>query len=126
MSKIPSRKVNCSDCLVVREGKECMLHVDEWIEVIEGGTIRQQLAMYDLRKEAAGENPDPDKMAQSLAQICQEVSIRVMAWNWTDLNGEPLPQPYRNPDVIASLRNEELAYLIKAVAGEAPGERKNA
>ena len=50
---------------------------------------------------------------------------RVVDWNWTGIDGEPMPKPYKNPKVFKDLQNEELIWLVSATVGETPSEQKN-
>jgi len=132
MAKIPSKRVPSDDCIVrvgrkiadekiVEEGIAYNIHEGEWIEVIPVRSLRQYFALSRLI--AGG---DAQKMESSLDDLCEQVAERVTAWNWTDMGGNPLPQPYKNPDAIKTLTEDELLYLMSAVQGETPGQRKNA
>ena len=62
----------------------------------------------------------------SLLARCERLATRVIAWNWTDLMGKPLPQPYGRPDVLLALSNDELRWLLQPSEGlETGGESKN-
>ncbi len=133
MAKIPSKRVPSDDCLVrvgrkiegekiEEEGIAYNVHEGEWIEVIPVGSLRQYFALSRL----ATAGGDAQKLEASLDEICEQVAERVTGWNWTDMGGNPLPQPYKSPDAIKALTEDELLYLITAVQGETPGQRKNA
>ena len=68
---------------------------------------------------------DTSKLDENLTNICKELCRRVIAWNWTDLMGEPMEQPYNRPDILEELSSEELMWLMSATgAGESADERK--
>jgi len=124
MPKIPGRRINSDDCLITVDGQQHAVHKGEWVEVLAIKSIAQHLAALELQRYAAG--GDTKAMAQALESLCQELSNRVLDWNWTDLDSQPLPRPYRQPAIIKSLSEDELLWLVRAIAGESPGERKNA
>jgi hypothetical protein len=58
------------------------------------------------------------RQAQAFEQIITTLARRVVWWDWTDLGGEPLPQPYRNPEAITGLDPSEIFYLQRKLSGE--------
>lgn len=42
----------------------------------------------------------------------------VADWNWVDDDGEPLPNPRDNPDVVKRLVDKEVLALVKIVYGK--------
>jgi hypothetical protein len=48
----------------------------------------------------------------------------IIKWNWVDDEGQPLPCPKDDPEVINELTNEESEYLVGLLMGER-GESKN-
>ncbi len=133
MSKIPSKRIPADDCLVyvgrqiqdgkvVEPGTGYPVHKDEWVEVVPVASVGQMLAIVRVQRAVA----NTPQGSQAFEELCREVSNRVKDWNWTDLEGEPLPKPYRNPEAVKALTNDELLWLIKAISDETPGERKNA
>ncbi len=97
-------------------------HADEWVEVRPGmavSSIRVQSAMARLQEEMQAVKGDDGAESQILRQLdeqftmaCDSVAKRVVAWNWTDMEGVPLPSPRNAPDVIADLSAEEVSYLL--------------
>jgi len=69
-----------------------------------------------------------DRLEQTFRVMCEQIASKVVGWNWTDLEGNPLSQPYKNVDVIMDLNEEEVAYLAKLAQGkyDVPARRKNA
>lgn len=143
MGKIPGKRVPSDDCVVhvgqvIRDGKIAEqgqpypVHEGEWVEVLPIATVREAMAVAALQG-FAGKKPDEmmngamGSAASALSGLCEALSERILAWNWTDNTGEPLPSPYHKPDVIKGLSNDEVAWLVAtAYSGESPGQRKNA
>ena len=141
--KIPPRRVAADDCAVhvgrrydgqtiIDHGETYYPHAGEWVEVLPVGTVQAMLAWNRLQVPALGESATPAEyqaylreLDAALAAICAQLATVVVAWSWTDLVGQPLPQPYGRPDVLLQLELEELTWLKAAASGETGGERKN-
>ena len=131
--KIPAIKVLADDCNInigqvmedgetINPGTSHHVHVDEWIEVMPVIAVKEVMQLSRLQR--AGE--ESGTLGESLEQLCRELSKRIITWNWTDMMGAPLAQPYQTPEVIMALTVEEVMYLIQAASGqESPDERKN-
>lgn len=129
--KIKPKKLDSSDCVVhvgqvienekiTDQGEAYYIHQNEWVTILPVVSMKESFALMSI---ANIENaPDAEG---SLSKVCEALSERVMDWNWTDNSGEPLPKPYKNPDVFQDLLNEELIWLITSSLGESPSERKN-
>ena len=72
----------------------------------------------EIRKHADDE--DFDEFEGGIALLAKHV----VKWNWVDDEGEPLPSPKEDPDVIDELTNAESEYLVGLLMGE-KGEAKN-
>lgn len=130
--KIPAVKVSSDDCAinigqVVEDGEikdvgiPHYVHKGEWVEVLPVMSVRE--VMNISRLQAASTNPG--QLDENLSSLCNELSNRIVAWNWTDIMGEPMAQPYKNPDVLAELASDELMWLMTATgAGEPADARK--
>lgn len=131
--KIPPKRIPSDDCVVVigrkvKDGKIIAdgiahkVHEGEWVEMICIQSIREQIQLINLRDSAGS-----DQIAShALKGICEELAKRVIAWNWTDIMGNPLPQPYGQPDIIEGLTSDEIIWLFTQFSdGETTGERKN-
>ena len=146
--KIPPKRVPSDDCIVhvdrvtegdkvVEPGQPYAVHKGEWVEVFPIGSIRQYLglsAMLESSRVLQDKDVDDDtkvkeldKLEASLDIMCEDIANRIANWNWTDLMGNPLPNPYGKPEVIKSrLSMEEIAWLRLIIQGrETPTERKN-
>lgn len=117
--KIEPKRVPSDDCIITVDGKELHVHADEWVEIIPVGTLRQYTAILRVQNLIID-----DSDSQVLHDLCEEVSERLVDWNWTGLDSRKLDKPYRNARVVESLASEELAYLIKILQGETAKERK--
>lgn len=124
--KIPPVKVLSDDCAIyvdrviedgeiTEQGTPHKVHEGEWIEVLQVRTLGEIAALTEMSGSEG----------ISLRSVCTEVAKRVVAWNWTGLDSEPLAQPYRNPDVLMDLTDDELAWVIGAAKGqETSADRK--
>lgn len=45
----------------------------------------------------------------------------IAEWNWVDDDGNPLPQPKDNPDIVRDMTLSELEFVVRSLGGE----RKN-
>ena len=136
MGKIPPKRVLSDDCavyvgrkvstkgIITEEGKPYYVHEGEWVEVVPVTTIQDSIVLDRLLKAAREGNEA--EAENNLLSLCALVAEKVISWNWTDLNGKKMPKPHGNPDAIKLLTSDELAYLQLILAGESPGERKNA
>ena len=129
-SKIPSVKVPSDECTVsvgqvvedgaiVDQGIAHYVHKDEWIEIIPVMTVKEVVGISKLQ------GGEPGTVGLRMDELCTELSKRIISWNWTNMMGEPLAQPYQNPDVLTDLTSDELMWLITATGTqESADERK--
>jgi len=61
---------------------------------------------------------DTNNLGENLTMLCNELSKRVIAWNWTDLAGDAIDQPYNRPDVLEGLSSDELLWLVNAASNQ--------
>jgi hypothetical protein len=130
--KIPTQKVLSDACAinvgqVVEDGEitspgtPYYVHEGEWVEVMPVMTVREVMNLSRLQNNSG----EGSTLGQSLTDLCQELSRRVIKWNWTNLMGEKMEQPYNRPDVLEGLSSEELLWLVNATGGgEGAEERK--
>ena len=137
---LPIKRVPSDDCLLYPNqqfetdtdgnaiglkdrGEGVAVHVDEWVEFVPMASMFQYMGLGQVtsdKKELAERD-------QALLTVCKGLSKKLVHWNWTDILGDPYPQPFRNPAVLRMLEDDELVYLIKLLqTGETEGERKNA
>ena len=138
-SKIPAVRVASDDCAIMQgrvirdgaivyAGEPVHVHQGEWVEIVPVQSMREFLALTRLVGIAPDGVPNAQRIAQlqaPLEELCDVLSRRIVAWNWTDLMGEPLPAPYGQPDVIKLLSDDEILWLVTAAQGETGGQRKN-
>ena len=121
--KIPAIRVASDDCNITigrvtedgeitEEGTPHFVHVGEWVEVMPVLAVKEVMQLSRLQR--GGE--ESGVLGESLGQLCQELSKRLLAWNWTDLMGERMEQPYNRPDVLENLSADELLWLVNATS----------
>ena len=129
--KIPTQKVLSDACAinvgqVVEDGEitspgtPYYVHEGEWVEVMPVMTVREVMNLSRLQNNSG----EGSTLGQSLTDLCQELSRRVIKWNWTNLMGEKMEQPYNRPDVLEGLSSEELLWLVNASGGGEDAEER--
>ncbi len=130
--KIPTVKVESDECAInigqviedgeiVEPGTPHYVHENEWVEILPVITVREVMQISRLQNSAG----DSSALGENLSDLCRQLSKRVIAWNWTDLMGEEMEQPYNRPDVLERLASEELMWLLSAASQqESADERK--
>jgi hypothetical protein len=88
------------------------IHIGEWVEVMPVVAVREVMQLSRLQMGIE----DRGSLGESLGQLCQELSKRLVAWNWTDLVGQAMEQPHNRPDVLEELSADELLWLVNAAA----------
>ena len=129
--KIPPTKVASDDCdiyvgrviedgEITQEGTPYYVHEGEWVDLIPCRSLAEVMALSDIGASA-------QSGSGALRELCQVLSERIVAWNWTDMATEPLPQPHNTPAVLERLTDDELMWLLSAAQGkETTAARKNA
>ena len=113
--KLPLQRIEADSCVVTvgrviegdkitDVGKPMKVHEGEWIEIIPTVNVQEYLAKRSFLVSADN---------GSILELSQGLARRIVAWNWTDLMGEPLPQPYGRPDVLQGLSVDELFWLAR-------------
>ena len=130
--KIPAVRVDSDSCVIsigqiiedgkiVNPGVPHYVHTGEWVEVLPVMTVREVMQISRLQNSAGS----AAELGENLTELCRELSRRVIAWNWTDLMGEPMGEPHKNPEVLEGLSSEELIWLMSAAnGGESADARK--
>lgn len=133
--KIPTQCILSDDCMVeigqivengeiIQPGVEYPVHQGEWVEVIPVLTIAEITTLSEMR--ALTQDDDGAKVGDAFHRLCASLSLKIVAWNWTDMLGEPYPQPFRNPEVLENLTPDEIVWLVGAITERETGEqRKN-
>lgn len=130
--KIPPIRIESDDCAVylgrviedgkiIGDGTPHYIHQGEWVELVPYGSIGEMMAATSFAPQ--------DTVAlqsEKMRNICVTLARRVTGWNWTDIMGAPLPQPYGRPEIFEALSADEIVWLIGASQkGEGVAERKN-
>ena len=130
--KIPTIKVISDDCAinigqVIEDGEITnpgiphYVHIGEWVEIMPVMAVKEVMQLSRLQR--GSENPEG--LGESLAELCKELSKRIIKWNWTDLVGDLIDQPYKRPEILEELSADELLWLVNAAGGqEVPETRK--
>ena len=130
--KIPAMRISSDDCAIsigqviedgeiINAGTPYYVHEGEWVEIIPVITIKEVMQLSNLQKAS----DDPQALGTNLTMLCRELARRVISWNWTDLMGYAIEQPYNRPDILEGLSSEELLWLVNATTSqESPDERK--
>jgi len=130
--KIPTVKVKSDECAInigqviedgeiVNPGVPHYVHENEWVEILPVMTVREVMQISRLQNSTG----DSSAFGENLSDLCKQLSKRVIAWNWTDLMGEEMEQPYDRPDVLERLASEEIMWLLSASSQqESADERK--
>ena len=116
------------DWSIKEDGEPVRPHQGEWVKVIPVSSVSNFLSIGDMMREAGKTDMNNPQVITAITpafqQLCDQLSKRIVEWNWTDWDGEPLEQPHRRPDVIAQLSEDEVLWLVTAVQGETPDQRK--
>ena len=121
--KLPTIRIKSDECYIsvgqvvedgeiINEGTPYYVHEKEWIEVIPVMTVREVLHLSKLQSGMS----NTSDIGENLTMLCQELSKRIVSWNWTDIMGEPLEQPYKNAAVLEEITSEELLWLVGATS----------
>lgn len=136
MAKPQPRRIASDDCAVTLPGGEVFYpHEGEWVEVVLGMTVGEIQQLGPIRAigvQMAEVQGEPDQNARMLEllgphyeMLTSLLANRILAWNWTDDFGRPLPALDGTPEPLKRLRGEELYWLLMAGQGETSAERKN-
>lgn len=128
--KVPLLRVPADDCTLmvgreIEDGKVTIpgtpyyIHKGEWVDVLPVRSMGEFVALTRAARGLDGGTPESmQRLGEAFSSLCEELSRRIVRWNWTDLMGEALPQPYKRPAVIAALSDDEVIWLISAARGE--------
>lgn len=108
----PLRRVQSDSCSVEVEGETYYPHRGEWVDMTRIASARQWLLAMEMSQDGAEAN------TAKFGEVLQTVADRIVAWNWTDQRGNPLPPP--SYDVIRGLSFDEIRWLQQASLGVQP------
>lgn len=133
--KVPTKVIHSDTCTVTIDGTEYAIHEGEWVEIIPIIEVREtqafsQLGQFQIELEAARDDATQGQIADIMNRhydvICEGIASKVVAWNWTNMLGVPLPQPDGSTELFKRLTADELYWLFAAIRRqEAPESRKN-
>ena len=130
--KIPASRIKSDECAinigqvvedgeVINAGVPHYIHQGEWVDILPVMTVKEVVNLSRLQVSGSV----PGVLGQNFTELCRELSRRIIGWNWTDLMGNDLEQPYDRPDVLEQLSSDELLWLVSATTNqESPNERK--
>ena len=90
---------------------------DSWVEVVPL-TVRGS-------REFRGRLEAADNTEAREAILLAELCAHIVAWNWVDEDGKPLPSPQQEPEVLEGLTSREVIFLRDALNGGDEQELKN-
>jgi hypothetical protein len=127
MSKPAPRRIPSDDCELEVDGATFHPHAGEWVEILPVrlvGDARLLVKIIAVAGDLAALNGDSAAITARMAEHFDEgvafVRPRLVAWSWSDLQGDPLPQPKADPAVLHQLTGEELWYLVAVIQGRNP------
>lgn len=97
---------------------------------LDSAHVQGEDSWVEVRRPTVGERLESLSKEQGLDgrflfdSNSQEVCTFVIAWNWVDDEGQPLPTPKDQPDIYKALTTDEISFLLEAVWGSA-STRKN-
>lgn len=86
---------------------------DSWVEVSRL-TVGEAREADQLRK-----NKDTD----SFEAVTRLYECHIRAWNWVDDDGNPLPLPKEDPDMVNQLTDMEFSFLGDCIAGNEDAQK---
>ena len=132
MAKVPSIRIPSDDFVMEVRGKTYRPHEGEWVELIPvttAGDARAITIISQLQSDIEAAQGDADAImevsrigTEQLYILAASLANRITAWSWTDLRGQPLPQPDGDPELFMGLATLELNYLLSLNAESALGK----
>ncbi len=128
--------VPSDDCTVRVGGEPFTPHEGETVTLYQGMVVGEWKALQGVfelqsRMDEIGDDPENERklielLTPHFQTFIEFLKDRVVAWDWTDDRGRPLPQPDGSDGPFQKLRAEELYWLLQASRGETGAARKNA
>lgn len=95
---------------------------------VDSSEIMGEGSFVTIRRMTWGQMQEMFPQAETLderAMLVQSLPNMVIDWDWVDDDGNPLPKPHGNREVLDALPDIEIAFLISAVSKLKPAEIKN-
>ena len=91
----------------------------------EGSWVRLSKLTWGEIKTMRARSVDAEDDADLQFEIGEAtITKHVVAWNWADEDGHPLPQPQDDPEVFDTLTDDEFGFLAESISGSEES-RKN-
>ena len=110
-TKPPGLKVMGDAFVVVEDGVEYHPHAGEWVQYRGQPSIADIIRMAYLDEARAKQAETGADIEALYAAVLEETLVSVIAWTWTDDQGERYPSP-PTADVLRRLTLAELTYLL--------------
>lgn len=110
-SRIPPITVNAKDCTILLDGVDTILHPGETFRIVPAMTSGQSAELVALLRRGE-DQPEPEYRA-AVWRVLREDHL--IDWTWTDMFGDPLPQPQTIEDASDILTSEEIAAIYYGV-----------
>lgn len=133
MAKPKPIRIPSDACEVPINGQTYHPHEGEWAEIMPGFLVRDQrmaVKVMRLQQAAKASKGDDDEQQQQViimgdvnAELCAALAAKVLAWNWTDMRGQPIPLD-GTPEPFYALSALELLYLLSLTGAETAVEKK--
>ena len=118
-TKLPPRRVQCDDYIVVINGQEYRPHAGEFVSFGSGSSVADYMPLMDLIElKDSVDQANLGRFRQALAEMIDGLEGSIVDWSWTDNEGRAYPNP-PDRETIAHLALEELMYLYQAKGGQA-------
>lgn len=116
-----TKRYNTAD--IMGEGSWVDVHVASLGEAKEFRKMTRDLALQVVDVEAG--TPEAEALDAEAAKFTELwYGKHLVGWNWVDDDGNPLPLPGGNPEVLEKLNPIELEFLANAVLGQAVDQKK--
>lgn len=110
----------CDDLEVEIEGEKFYPHAEESVTLKRAGSVDEILLGAKLG--SMGEGADPQEIEETLVALVTYVASKIVAWDWTGDDGEPLGDP-TDPVTIRGLGMSEQLWLYRRISGNRASKR---
>lgn len=107
----------------VTEGETLYLQEGRWVKfvpILAMGTMFSAAGLI-----MGGQTENTNEVIKSMRELCIRIADVTAKWNLIGLDGKPLDQPYKNPEVIMALTEDQISWLVERITErEAPEARE--
>ncbi len=136
-------RIPSDECTVTVGGKEYHVHRGQAVEIVGTRSVGEMKASWAFNRlsveidavkvaDDATDKAKDEANAKTMALLedhydglLEWMAKRIVTWDWTGLNGLPLPIPDGTPGPLLALSPEELFYLMRILRGEGTADEKN-